>query len=414
MALSVYTRHTAACGNSDILSRRCRCPKWLQGALKGMALLHDEKIGPGFIRKSARTDSWERAEAVCRRVETEADPLNKPLFEVAGHTPRSKKTVADVVAAFIGDQEARGLSKAALKKSRTIYERQFLPWCNAQGHRLIDELKPEHLTAYRASLDNNATTTRVKHEKLFSLFRFAVDNEWMAKNPMRALKKPKAIPQRVTDYFRPDEFNALVDCTYIYVTNGGGCENRQEKLRALTLLMRWSGLAIMDAVTLERVRLTGNKVFLYRAKTGVPVYVALPPGVADMLRALPNSNPKYFFWSGNGDKESARKGWERSYWKLFEIANLGKRCHPHMFRDTFAVSLLLAGVKLDQVSLLLGHSSTRITEKHYAPFVKERQEQLVAACELAWDKRPAKPARKRKAQSVVPPVAARLVTAAIQ
>jgi hypothetical protein len=47
-----------------------------------------------------------------------------------------------------------------------------------------------------------------------------------------------------------------------------------------------------------------------------------------------------------------------------------------MFRDTFAVELLLAGVPIDQVSLLLGHSSVKVTEKHYAPFVKARQAQL--------------------------------------
>jgi integrase len=49
-----------------------------------------------------------------------------------------------------------------------------------------------------------------------------------------------------------------------------------------------------------------------------------------------------------------------------------------MFRDTFAVELLLAGVPLDQVSLLLGHSSVKITERHYALFCKARQEQLAA------------------------------------
>ena len=36
-----------------------------------------------------------------------------------------------------------------------------------------------------------------------------------------------------------------------------------------------------------------------------------------------------------------------------------------MFRDTFAVELLLSGVPIDQVSLLLGHSSVKVTEKHY-------------------------------------------------
>jgi integrase len=61
-----------------------------------------------------------------------------------------------------------------------------------------------------------------------------------------------------------------------------------------------------------------------------------------------------------------------------------KRCHPHMFRDTFAVELLLSGVPIDQVSLLLGHSSVKITEKHYAPFVQTRQEQLEGSVKLSW------------------------------
>jgi integrase len=53
-----------------------------------------------------------------------------------------------------------------------------------------------------------------------------------------------------------------------------------------------------------------------------------------------------------------------------------------MFRDTFAVELLLSGVPIDQVSLLLGHSSVKVTEKHYAPFVKACQEQLENSVKL--------------------------------
>ena len=38
-----------------------------------------------------------------------------------------------------------------------------------------------------------------------------------------------------------------------------------------------------------------------------------------------------------------------------------------MMRDTFAVEYLLAGMPLEEVSRLLGHSSVTITQKHYAP-----------------------------------------------
>ena len=46
--------------------------------------------------------------------------------------------------------------------------------------------------------------------------------------------------------------------------------------------------------------------------------------------------------------------------------------------------MLLAGVPLEQVSMLLGHKSVKITEKHYAPWVKARQEQLAVNVRKSW------------------------------
>lgn len=199
-----------------------------------------------------------------------------------------------------------------------------------------------------------------------------------------------------TDYFSPDEFNKILDATYIYGDPRGGyidVESTRTRLRTLTLLMRWSGLRIRDAITLERHRLHGGSLLLYQAKTGTPVYVPLPKFVVEALVNIPpgpKPNSRYFFWSGNGHPKSAVADWQRSYRRLFQLADIRKgdgerkRCHPHMFRDTFAVEMLLAGVPIDQVSLLLGHASVKVTEKSYAPFVKARQVQLQESVLKAW------------------------------
>jgi integrase len=150
-------------------------------------------------------------------------------------------------------------------------------------------------------------------------------------------------------------------------------------------------LAIQDAVTLERSRLDPKgALFLRRAKTGTPVYVPLPPALVSLLRRLPSANPAYFFWSGIGQPQNAVHAYQRSLRKLFRLADLcypdrrRKPCRSHMFRDTFAVELLLAGVPIDQISALLGHRSVKMTEKHYLPWVKARQRQLTASVRRAW------------------------------
>lgn len=51
----------------------------------------------------------------------------------------------------------------------------------------------------------------------------------------------------------------------------------------------------------------------------------------------------------------------------------------------FAISLLLRGAELPNVSILLGHSSIRVTERHYSPWIKARQEQLEADVRRTWN-----------------------------
>ncbi len=48
------------------------------------------------------------------------------------------------------------------------------------------------------------------------------------------------------------------------------------------------------------------------------------------------------------------------------------------------VSLLLEGVPIERVSILLGHSSIKVTERHYAPWIRERPEQAEADVRRTW------------------------------
>jgi hypothetical protein len=40
---------------------------------------------------------------------------------------------------------------------------------------------------------------------------------------------------------------------------------------------------------------------------------------------------------------------------------------------------------MERVSVLLGHSSIKVTERYYSPWVRARQEQLEADVRRSWD-----------------------------
>jgi integrase len=50
--------------------------------------------------------------------------------------------------------------------------------------------------------------------------------------------------------------------------------------------------------------------------------------------------------------------------------------HSHQLRDTFAVTQLLSGTSMQDLSQMLAHKSVKITEKYYSPWVPERQAAL--------------------------------------
>ena len=155
----------------------------------------------------------------------------------------------------------------------------------------------------------------------------------------------------------------------------------------MVLLLRYSGMRIGDAVGLPAERIEGNRLFLYTQKTGVPVNTILPDFVLKALDATPKVSESHFFWDGTTDLETIVGSWRKRFVKLFDLAKV-KNAHPHRFRDTFAVELLLTGVPIERVSILLGHQSVRITEKHYSPWVRSRQEQLEADLVNAWSRDP--------------------------
>jgi len=204
-----------------------------------------------------------------------------------------------------------------------------------------------------------------------------VERGWIEKNPALLLKHPRAV-HKPTLPFTDEEMARILAAIDKYPDHPLG---RRKQLRAFVLLLRYAGLRVGDAVCLTGDRVAEGTVFLYTAKTGAPVRCTLPQVAIDNIEDIRKVDERFLFFSGNGEVKTAMGNWQRTLERLFKIAQV-ENAHPQRFRDTYATDLLAHGVPLEDVSILLGPSSLKVTEKHYAPWVKVRQDRMEEAVSL--------------------------------
>jgi integrase/recombinase XerD len=340
--LQLYRRHNPAhCKKASRSDYRCDCPIWVQGQMNGER-----------IRKALKERDWAKAQAQVRKWEVDGD---RPA-------PVARATVGQWKDSFLQDATSRHLAHETIRKYKHLFK-QLEAFSRKSGLVLVQDFTVAELTAFRASWKDKALSSAKKTERLRSLFKYAIERDWIKNNPAHRLKiaKPKETP---TLPFTDDEMTRIIKAA-----------EDDQRMLTFVYVMRYSGLRLSDTVTLRVTSLQSDKLHLYTAKTGTPVRVPLPRYVVKELKAVKHTHPDYFFFSGHAKVQSACGDWSRDLSALFTKAKVTDG-HSHRFRDTFAVGLLQAGMSIENVSVLLGHTNIKITQKHYSPWVKLRQDLL--------------------------------------
>lgn len=390
--ITIFVRHSGDCKYAgDEFSKRCQCRKHFRWSQNGKQ-----------FRRMAGTRSWTEAQEIKGRL---AD-------ELAGRIPtqpKDGKYLQEAIEVFIQDKRVQGITDGVLAKYTGQLGR-LREYCERSGAYTVQGITRELLTGFCATWETlyPSSITRSKNrEKLRSFLRYCYEAQWLERIP--AVPKFK-IEEPETQPLEPEEYARLLAAVRVAVSkgdprrqtdsnNGRRSPDEEERVytvvRAFIACMRWSGLAIRDAVTLPASALEYNRendlysITTKRAKTGTPVSIPIPHAVAEeLLAALKlNTNPAYFFWNGIGNPQSATSNWGQRYiapaFKAAGIVSEGNML-SHRLRDTFAVDLLEKGVPMEEVSRLLGHTSIRTTEKHYAKWSKGRQERLNALVKGTW------------------------------
>jgi integrase/recombinase XerD len=284
------------------------------------------------------------------------------------------QTIEGAVKSYLADCRARGLADGTI----TSYKKavvSFQDYCLSRDIREMRALRLEDFQKFRASRDVGIRTQRKEIEHLRSFCSFCVEHEWIKRNFAKAVKPPSE-EGPTTLPFEPEEVAALLAaCDQIENNYRESAARARVRARALVLLLLYSGLRISDCIRMKREKLrTDGRLLIRTLKNGVNVYLKLHDDCIEALSQLPRESPIYFFWSGRGKLASATGSARRTIDCLGRLA--GINAHPHRFRDTFSVELLLAGEDIRTVQLLLGHKSIKTTEKHYSPFVKRQQDKL--------------------------------------
>ncbi|MCI0722758.1 MAG: tyrosine-type recombinase/integrase [Acidobacteria bacterium] len=361
--LTIYRRHVRECEHKDKgrKYRRCRCVIWVDGFL-----------GDHEIRHSLRTRDWQKAQDRVREMEAagkDVQPANGPV------------TLGVAWEAFLADAEKRGLREPTLYKYRLLKTRME-DFAKERGLRCITEFDVAMCREFRVNWPDHNLAALKNLERLRAFFRFCQEAGWIQVNTASKVANPR-IQHKPKEPFTREEWLRILSAVDGYrAKHNKASREHVLRLRALVLLLRYSGLRIGDAVTLSRHRIDGDRLLLRTAKTGTPVCCLLPTVVIRALECVPLRG-EYFFWSGESKTKAAVGDWQRTFRNLFKLAEV-EGGHPHRFRHTFAIENLQAGVPIEDVAALLGHQSIRVTERHYAAWVRSRQERLDERVRLAW------------------------------
>jgi integrase/recombinase XerD len=338
------------------------------------------------FRVSAKTRSWTEAEQRARARMQDAHARS------LGEQPKAGEpiTLEQAVEMFTAKKSSKH------KETRRKYQHtlsNLKAWAARNGRHYLMDLTESDLERYQASwtLKSNYAK-RNEQERLRSFFRYCCASAEikLAYNPTAQLEHFNVTSDEPEDPYTDKEYKAIV-AAVDHVPSFTG--EVTERVQALIAVMRYAGLAIQDAAILERDAITPAtvngracyRVQIRRSKTHTGVNNVVPKEVGETLLKVANGNPRYIFWSGNGEPASTTKHWSARLKKVFDASGV-KDAHSHRFRKTFGVDLLVHGTPLEMVSKALGHKNTVITERHYLKWVPKLQEQLAEYVSRTWSK----------------------------
>lgn len=231
----------------------------------------------------------------------------------------------------------------------------------------LEEVTPKFLSNFDNYLRveyNMANNHAMKiRQKLRTIYKVAIDNGWVSKNPFSTVKIHFEPVER--DVLTKSELTALIQTDMIF--------DRLEKMRDVFVFACFTGLAHCDVAGLTKENIItdeAGQVWLktHRQKTSEMVDIPLleiPQLIIKKYQGMKELNGKLL--------PTLTNSCSNLYLKEVAVrCGINKTLTFHMARHTFATTVTLSnGVPIESVAKMLGHRNIRTTQI-YAKVIKDK------------------------------------------
>ncbi len=259
------------------------------------------------------------------------------------------------------------------EKTLRAYQIDLTQFLNHAQQTDILEITPKLLESYISGLHQKYKPKTVKRKiaSLKALFHYFEYREIIDRNPFSKIQVkfrepvllPKTIPLYTVEAFLCTIYKQLSDAKTVY--------QKRNALRdaAIIELLFATGIRISELCALhaENVNLYDRTVLIYGKGSKERKVQIGNDDVANILEKYQNDfqmeiqKNGHFFVNQNG-REISDQSVRRMINRYASLASIDLHITPHMFRHTFATSLLEADVDIRYIQEILGHSSINITE----------------------------------------------------
>jgi len=253
----------------------------------------------------------------------------------------------------------------------------FLTFLNGTGTTDLEKLTREDLEAFIEHLQDlglqvSTVASRVKQVKAF--VRFLIEEavvEPQVLSKRLTIKVPESLPRAIP----PEDLRGVLEVI----------EDLRDRAMVLVLLRTGMRIGELLTTTVNEVLIEERKILIYEAhKNRVGRVVYLSDDAIDALKAwLRKRDPRkeYLFYARGRETmcyTTARTIFHRYLLKA-ELPHKGYTLH--CLRHTFATELLNAGMRLECLQVLLGHTSLQMTRRYARLSDKTREQEYFKAME---------------------------------